>query len=229
MLEGHPAGYGTIVSEPFHYRAPLVSRFLWRPRTLLSRIVRGPGPVSLRRAERLGLASVGPHTYGDMECYLYEGPNATLTIGAYCSIGKGTTVLLGGEHNPSWISTAPLRVIYGLQGAHADGQPHTRGPVTIGNDVWIGMGVTILSGVSIGDGAIIGARTLVTSDVAPYAIVAGVPARQVRFRFDEEVRKSLLVAQWWNWSDDEVRDVVDLLSSPDLGPFFEYLERRVPG
>ena len=69
--------------------------------------------------------------------------------------------------------------------------------ITIGNDVWIGRGVMITDGVTIGDGAVIGARSLVISDVAPYAIYAGTPAMRIGFRFDEETIKKLLAIRWW--------------------------------
>lgn len=73
-------------------------------------------------------------------------------------------------------------------------------PVTVGNDVWIGQGVFIKSGVSIGDGAIIAARSVVTRDVEPYAIVAGVPAKRLRSRFDDELVKRFLDIKWWNYN-----------------------------
>ena len=78
----------------------------------------------------------------------------------------------------------------------------------IGNDVWIGAKAIIRSGVTIGDGAVIGAGAVVTKDVPPYAIVAGVPAKIIRYRFDEELRKALLAAKWWD------RDMTELRTLP---------------
>ena len=75
----------------------------------------------------------------------------------------------------------------------------------VGNDVWIGYEAVILSGVTIGDGAIIGARAVVTKDVPPYTIVAGVPARPIRKRFDEETIARLEQLRWWDWPEDEIR------------------------
>ena len=80
-----------------------------------------------------------------------------------------------------------------------------KGDIVVGNDVWIGYEAVILSGVTIGDGAIIGARAVVTKDVPPYTIVAGVPARPIRKRFDEETIARLEQLRWWDWPEDEIR------------------------
>lgn len=76
----------------------------------------------------------------------------------------------------------------------------------IGNDVWIGENVTIKGGVKIGDGAIIGMNALVTKDVPPYAIVGGVPARVIKYRFNEKDIKKLLDIQWWNWPLETIKE-----------------------
>ncbi len=82
--------------------------------------------------------------------------------------------------------------------------------VIIGNDVWIGCGAIIKSGVIIGDGAIIGANSMVTHDVEPYEIVGGVPARHIKWRFDEKIRNLLLELKWWCLPDDILRQHIDL-------------------
>lgn len=80
-----------------------------------------------------------------------------------------------------------------------------RGNIVVGHDVWIGYEAVILAGVHIGDGAIIGARALVTKDVAPYTIVGGVPAHEIRKRFSPETIALLQTLQWWNWPIDRIR------------------------
>ena len=81
--------------------------------------------------------------------------------------------------------------------------------VTIGNDVWIGAGVHILPGVHIGDGAIVGAGAVVTHDVAPYSIVGGVPAKLIRYRFDEDIINQFWKIRWWDWEDELIKNRMD--------------------
>ena len=82
-------------------------------------------------------------------------------------------------------------------------EPENQG-VEIGNDVWIGEAVFINDGVKIGTGAVVGAHSVVTKDVPPYAIVAGVPAKMIRYRFDEETIQKLLESKWWEWADEKL-------------------------
>ena len=80
---------------------------------------------------------------------------------------------------------------------------------TIGNDVFIGANVTIIDGVTIGDGAIIGAGAVVVKDIPPYAVAGGIPAKVIKYRFDQDIIEKLLKLQWWNWSDEELQKVAD--------------------
>jgi acetyltransferase-like isoleucine patch superfamily enzyme len=83
-------------------------------------------------------------------------------------------------------------------------QEHRR--VEIGHDVWVGANAVILPGIRIGHGAVVGAGAVVTKDVAAYEVVAGVPARTLRYRFPEEIRARLLALQWWNWPRERLRE-----------------------
>jgi virginiamycin A acetyltransferase len=80
------------------------------------------------------------------------------------------------------------------------------GPINVGHDVWIGTRVIVLSGVNIGDGAVIGAGSVVTSDVEPYSITAGVPAKRIRWRFSRSKRQMLSNLEWWDWSDTKLKE-----------------------
>ena len=80
--------------------------------------------------------------------------------------------------------------------------------VVIGHDVWIGHGAVVMPGVSIGNGAVIGANAVVTRDVAPYTIVAGVPARPVRRRFSEEVAARIEALAWWDWTPERLAQAI---------------------
>jgi acetyltransferase-like isoleucine patch superfamily enzyme len=85
----------------------------------------------------------------------------------------------------------------------------------IGNDVWLGDGSTILSGVRIGDGAVVGARAVVVKHVPPYAIVAGNPARIVRYRFERTQIEALSALKWWDWPESKIRENMDALLGTD--------------
>jgi len=99
------------------------------------------------------------------------------------------------------------------------GYPHTKGEVVIGSDVWIGQDALILSGVTIGHGSVIAARSVVTKDVQPYSIVAGNPARHIRFRFPEETIRSLLEIAWWDWPSIKIQEAWPMLQSSRVEDF----------
>jgi phosphonate metabolism protein (transferase hexapeptide repeat family) len=95
------------------------------------------------------------------------------------------------------------------------------GRVVLGHDVWVGHGAIVLPGATIGTGAVIGAGAVVTHDVEPYAIVAGTPARFVRWRFDPEIAQRLLQLAWWNWSHDQLADAVDDMARMEVEAFLD--------
>jgi acetyltransferase-like isoleucine patch superfamily enzyme len=167
------------------------------------------------------------YTHGTPRVIVYRGDEPhEVRIGSYCSIAEDVQFLVGGNHHPEWVSTFPFRAIFGLPGEFEDGQPASRGPVTIGNDVWIGLGALVLSGVTVGDGAVIAAGALVTKDVRPYAIVGGNPAREIRRRFSDEQVDALLAARWWDWPEEELVSIVEILNSENVDELIAYAERR---
>jgi virginiamycin A acetyltransferase len=134
---------------------------------------------------------------------LYGYGPERLVIGRFCAIAAGTRFLLAGaEHLMLGVSTYPFTIFGGEWAARTldlvTAMP-SRGDTVVGNDVWIGYQATILPGVRIGDGAIIAAKSVVTSDVPPYTIVGGNPARPIRHRFEPEDIERLRRAAWWNW------------------------------
>lgn len=96
--------------------------------------------------------------------------------------------------------------------------------VIIGHDVWIGHGAVIMPGITIGHGAIIGANAVITKDVLPYMIVAGVPAKLLRMRFSENVIQSLLEMAWWNWSLDKIYNALPDMQSLTIEAFIDKWE-----
>jgi chloramphenicol O-acetyltransferase type B len=164
--------------------------------------------------------SIGKFTYGNPKFMLW-GESERIEIGAFCSIAEEVTIFAGGEHRTDWATTFPLRIAFEDPQAGKDGHPTSKGLTKIGNDVWIGFRAIILSGVTIGDGAVIGAGAVVSQDVLPYSIVAGNPAKFIRYRFDEDQIKRLLELEWWNWDISKIEHHISVLSSPDLNFLFQ--------
>jgi len=130
-------------------------------------------------------------------------------IGRFCSIGPN--FLCGwGIHPTNGLSTSPAFYSTHQQSGLSFAQENKveeRKPITIGNDVFIGANVVILDGVTIGDGAVIGAGAIVSKDIPPYSIAVGCPIRIIRYRFDDATIDRLLQIRWWQWSDDQLKEV----------------------
>lgn len=170
-------------------------------------------PFFMNENRRYSKYEIGDWTYGAPRVLSWR-QDATLKIGRFCSIADGVTILLGGDHNVDWVTTYPLYILFGKEKTFP-GFVRSKGDVVIGNDVWIGRDALILSGVEIGNGAIVAARSVVTEDVAPYSIVAGNPARHIKFRFSESIRKDLQRIAWWDWPLSRIGKNLSLLLSSD--------------
>lgn len=160
-------------------------------------------------------ADVGRFTYGKPRFVMFPS-SSRMSIGSFCSFADEVTFIMGGEHFVERITTSPLNMLLG--DLDLPWMEHERGPITIGNDVWIGYGATILSGVTIGNGAVIGAGSVVASDVEPFSIVAGNPARTVRKRFPQETIEYLERLAWWDWDEEAITaNAAMLLCPPAVG------------
>ena len=178
---------------------------------------------------------VGEFTYiadSDFESHvthLYDWNGDKLIVGRFCQIAAGVEfVMNGANHQMNAVSTFPF---YTLDGWEME-PPALRdlpfkGDTVIGNDVWIGQNAVILPGVRIGDGAIVGANSVVGSDVPPYTIVAGNPARPLKTRFDDEMIGLLLAFRWWDKPVEEINALIPLLTCSDLEAVKEELKRRM--
>jgi acetyltransferase-like isoleucine patch superfamily enzyme len=169
---------------------------------------------------------IGEYTYGRPQVIAFT-KNTRLVIGKFCSIAANVKIVLGADHRLDWVSTYPFPALGKIwpEAIGIEGHPASKGDVVVGNDVWIAEGAVILSGVKVGDGAVIGSQSVVSKDVAPYAVVSGNPARLVKMRFDENTIKTLLRIQWWDWPVEKIKRHVHLICSPNLSEFLQIDEK----
>lgn len=199
-----------------YYIQKLLGRWLDQPIIPIGKTV----GYSLARSEKAN-TRFGKHTkvfapfflhgvsLGDYS-YIAKNSNiANCIIGKFCSIGPNFCCGLG-VHPTNGISTAPMFYSVAKQNGMTlcrEGKTAESMQTIIGNDVFIGANVTVLDGVKISDGAVIGAGAVVVDDIPPYAVAVGVPAKVVKYRFDEKTIESLLKKQWWNGSEEELKQV----------------------
>ena len=162
--------------------------------------------------------TVGEGSYLVQGTLEFGGPQCHVLIGKYYSIGHRIKFIAGLNHDSSRVSTYPFHEAFeGMHGGSVNNYPESNHyQIVIGNDVWIGQNVTIMPGVHIGDGAIIGANATVASDIPPFSIAVGNPAKVIRRRFDDEMISLLERLKWWNRPIEEVDKLIPILSNPDI-------------
>ena len=156
----------------------------------------------------------------------YPWSRDKLIIGKFCQIAAGVEFVMNdANHQMSSVSTFPFYTLEGwnMEAPKPEDMPF-KGDTVVENDVWIGQNAVILPGVHIGSGAIIGANSVVGSDVAPYTIVAGNPAKPIRKRFDEELIALMLAWKWWDKPIEEIDALIPVLTSSDLSAVKERIK-----
>lgn len=152
--------------------------------------------------------------------YHYPINNDRLIIGKFCSIACGAKFMFtSGNHRMSSSSNYTFPVFFeewDLPVSEITSAWDNKGDIVIGNDVWIGYEAVIMPGVHIGDGAVIGTRAVVTKDVAQYTIVGGVPAKQIRKKFDDDTIYKLESLKWWDLPYDQVKQLIPAIKSGDI-------------
>ncbi len=172
---------------------------------------------------------VGDYTYYDdpdgstnfEKNVLYHFPfiGDKLIIGKFCAIAKDVKFIMNGaNHQLGGLSTYPF-FIFGMGWEKAAPKPEElpyKGDTLVGNDVWIGYDTLIMPGLKIGDGAVIASRSVVTSDIGPYEIFGGNPARLIRKRFDDHTIKHLLALAWWDWPAEKITKNLEHITNGDI-------------
>jgi len=172
---------------------------------------------------------IGDYTYyddpEDSEAFernvLYHFPfvGDRLIIGKFCALARGVKFIMNGaNHKLDGFSTYPFQ-IFGNGWGKVDPQPEElpyKGDTVIGNDVWIGYETAIMPGVQVGDGAIVAAKSVVVSDVPPYTIFGGNPAKLIRQRFDDRAIRALLEVAWWNWDIKKITRNLEKIVAADI-------------
>jgi len=171
--------------------------------------------ISINRQNYVLKSKIGKFTYTGIGTSI-----RTSEVGRFCSLAWNVSIG-GGNHEFEHVTTSPLWRFSMLDEGkmnHGNNRELNKrygdfGSCIVGHDVWIATNAVILRNVKVGNGAIIGAGAVVTKDVEPYSIVAGVPAKKIKMRFDDKTIEALEEIQWWNWPVETIRANVDLIYS----------------
>lgn len=155
--------------------------------------------------------------------YHFDFIGDKLIIGKFCMIASDVKFIMnGGNHLSDALTSYPFGIFGNGWEKAMEGKSYpNKGNINIGNDVWIGYNATIFAGVTIGDGAIIATNATVVKDVAPYSIVGGNPAIEIKKRFSEQTITKLLALEWWNWDIEKITKNTSLLTDSNIDRLIE--------
>ena len=160
------------------------------------------------------LIEVGKGTYGVINVQMFSR-QFKLNIGAFCSIAPTVEFVVSADHNTKNVSTYPYKTHIVKLGLNID-DSQSKGDIVVKDDVWIGYNAIIMSGVTIGQGAVVAAGAVVTKDVPPYAIVGGVPAKVISYRFQQDIINFLLTLDYSSLTDELIKEHInDLYTNID--------------
>lgn len=166
------------------------------------------------RGTQIYKSSIGDYSYAAPKSKLIDAK-----VGKFCSIGHESCIGMG-RHTLNKLSTSPIFTeknnSLGQKWVDKDKSVIPFQTINVGNDVWIGRNALIMGGVNIGNGAVVGAGAVVTKDIPPYAVVGGVPAKIIRYRFPEDIIKKLEEIQWWNLPEDILKSNIHLFQKEDI-------------
>jgi phosphonate metabolism protein (transferase hexapeptide repeat family) len=164
-------------------------------------------------------------TLGDYSYMERDAEAIYAEIGKFCAIAAATRINAlnhpTGRISQHKITYRPNEYFAGAKLDKAFREERIAQKVVIGHDVWIGHGAILLPGVSIGHGAVVAAGAVVTKDVAPYAIVAGIPARFIKWRFPSEISTRIIALSWWDWEHEKLARAVDDMRAMNVEAFLE--------
>ena len=155
--------------------------------------------------------------------YHFDFVGDKLIIGKFCKIASDVKFIMNGaNHLTKSLSTYPFAIFgNGWENAMEGKTYPQKGDIKIGNVVWIDYNATIMAGVTIGDGAIIATNATVIKDVAPYSIVGGNPAKEIKKRFTEDTISKLLELKWWNWDIEKITKHIQNLTDNSIDKLIE--------
>lgn len=170
-----------------------------------------PDDLYLAPFARLMNCNIGKYTRIKPGCVFKN-----VSIGKYCSFANDVMIGLG-QHPTFLLSTNSIFYKAGISDKFSSHIEYDEEPRTyVGNDVWVGNGAVIMDGVHIGDGAIVASRAVVTKDVPAYAVVGGVPAKVLKYRFNQDVIQELLELRWWDMDDEEILSALPIFTEKNI-------------